>query len=61
MFGLKVDDNDMRRLVFNHNGSEQLGPVIREDILEPVYGTEVTVQTNPSTGRPHVMLGKHET
>ena len=35
--------------------------VIREDILEPVYGTEVTVQTNPSTGRPHVMLGKHET
>ena len=34
--------------------------VIRKEILEQVYGTEVTVQTNRSTGRPHVMLGKHE-
>lgn len=34
--------------------------VIRKEILEEVYGTEVTVQTNRSTNRPHVMLGKHE-
>ena len=35
--------------------------VIRKEILEQVYGTEVTVQTNRATNRPHVMLGKHET
>jgi len=34
--------------------------VIRKDILEKVYGTAVTVQTNQTTGRPHVMLGAHE-
>ncbi|MCK4850692.1 MAG: ABC transporter ATP-binding protein, partial [Phycisphaerae bacterium] len=33
--------------------------VIRKDILEQVYGTAVTVQTNQTTGRPHVMLGGH--
>ena len=34
--------------------------VIRKEILEAVYGTEVTVQTNRATHRPHVMLGKHD-
>ena len=34
--------------------------VIRKEMLEQVYGTEVTVQLNRSTGRPHVMLGKHD-
>ena len=33
--------------------------VIRKDILEKVYGTTVTVQTNQTTSRPHVMLGAH--
>ena len=34
--------------------------VIRKEILEQVYGTQVTVQINSSSGRPHVMLGRHE-
>ena len=34
--------------------------VIRKEILEEVYGTQVTVQINRATGRPHVMLGAHE-
>lgn len=33
--------------------------VIRKEILEKVYGTAVTVQSNQTTGRPHVMLGAH--
>ena len=34
--------------------------VVRKEILEEVYGTEVTVQINRATGRPHVMLGAHQ-
>ncbi len=34
--------------------------VIRKEILEQVYGTAVTVQRNQTTGRPHVMLGTHD-
>ena len=35
--------------------------VICKETLEEVYGTEVTVQINRASGRPHVMLGKHKT
>ena len=53
-----------RKIILLHAGRvAQQGPaaqVIRKEILEEVYGTEVTVQTNHTTGRPHVMLGTHE-
>ena len=40
--------------------SGSVDEVIRKEILEDVYGTAVTVQKNQTTGRPHVMLGRHE-
>ena len=53
-----------QKLILLHAGQVAVqGPaelVIRKQILEEVYGTEVTVQTNQATGRPHVMLGAHE-
>ena len=53
-----------QKLILLHDGKVAVqGPaeqVIRKEILEEVYGTEVTVQTNRATGRPHVMLGTHE-
>jgi len=45
MFGLKVDENGVRRLVFNHDGVERVGPVVREDILyfrTGMYGSRAT-------------------
>jgi iron complex transport system ATP-binding protein len=52
-----------QKLILLDNGQVACaGPVcdvICKETLEQVYGTEVTVQTNRSTGRPHVMLGKH--
>ena len=53
-----------QKLILLHDGKVAVqGPaeqVIRKEILEEVYGTEVTIQTNRATGRPHVMLGTHE-
>ena len=53
-----------QKLILLHDGKVAVqGPaeqVIRKEVLEEVYGTEVTVQTNQTTGRPHVMLGRHE-